>query len=97
MFNPDFKNEMVELAKHVKTYGLDYCEDEWNELTVGADLALNWSYQLGDNSFTGGAYHFPHWAVVSFNIDTDPYELADEICDQLEEAMAWELDQLQAA
>ena len=88
---------MVNLVKHVKTYGLDYCEDEWNELTVGADLDLNWNYQTGSNDYVGGAYGFKNWAVVSFCIDTDPYELADEICDQLEEAMAWELDQLQAA
>jgi hypothetical protein len=30
----------------------------WNPVTGG------WNYQTGDNSFTGGAYHFPVWAIA---------------------------------
>ncbi len=56
-------------------------------LTVGANLKGEWSYQTGDNSFTGGAYHFPHWAVVSVYKDSHSYNLADEIREELAEAL----------
>ena len=56
------------------------------QLTVGWDGVRDWSFQTGDNSFTGGAYGYPHWAVVAVYRDTDAGELADEIHEQLEEA-----------
>ena len=52
-------------------------------LTVATDDELScWSYQTGDNSFTGGAYGLPHWAVVYLSRDTIPAETADEIAEQ---------------
>lgn len=34
-------------------------------VTIGfSDDASSWNYQTGDNSFSGGAYGFPHWAVT---------------------------------
>jgi hypothetical protein len=60
----------------------DTDEDEcnFNDLTVGlSENGQEWSYQTGDNSFTGGAYSFPHWAVVSFSKDTTPKELIDDL------------------
>ncbi len=48
------------------------CEDDTLPgilVTVGADEnddgSFSWNYQTGDNSYTGGAYGFPHWAVIS--------------------------------
>ena len=58
------------------------------QLTVGWDGKENWSYQSGDNSFTGGAYGYQHWAVVSVHRDTDAERLASDIRGQLEEASA---------
>jgi len=55
------------------------------QLTVGWD-GQDWSYQTGDNSFTGGAYGYPYWAVVNVYRDTDASKLADEIQEQLENA-----------
>jgi hypothetical protein len=35
-------------------------------LTIGwSDETGGWSYQTGDNSCTGGAYFYPHWATVA--------------------------------
>jgi hypothetical protein len=57
------------------------------DVTIGADETGAWSYQTGDNSFTGGAYHYPHWAVVCLTRRSNSSELADEVRDQLAELM----------
>lgn len=59
-------------------------------LTIGftpetEEKDYSWSYQTGDNSFHGGAYFHPHWAVVSIYRDSDAKELAEECADQLGE------------
>ena len=56
------------------------------QLTVGWDGRKDWSFQTGNNSFTGGAYGYPHWAVVSVYRDDNPGSLVSELLDQLEEA-----------
>lgn len=70
-----FQSEVENLLKSVKgDIQPDYraCEDDTLPgilVTVGADEnddgSFSWSYQTGDNSYTGGAYGFPHWAVIS--------------------------------
>lgn len=62
-------------------------------LTIGftpetRDKDASWSYQTGDNSFTGGAYGHPHWAVISLYRDSEPSELVDDICSQLAELIS---------
>ena len=57
----------------------------WIDLTVGASPDGSWSYQTGDNSFTGGAYGHPDWAVVTLDADSKPEEVADDILDQIAE------------
>lgn len=57
-------------------------------LTIGftpedAQHDCRWAYQTGDNSFSGGAYGHPHWAVVSLYRDSDPAEIAEEIVSEL--------------
>lgn len=59
-------------------------------LTIGftpatPDKDASWHYQTGDNSFTGGAYGHPHWAVVSLYRDSVPSEVAEEIASQIGE------------
>jgi hypothetical protein len=62
---------------------------EWLDLTVGCSADGNsWGYQTGDNSFTGGAYGQPHWAVTSVVPDSTAEELYTEIVGQLEELLA---------
>lgn len=60
------------------------------QLTIGftpetEDKDHSWSFQTGDNSFTGGAYHHPHWAVVSLYRDSVPAKIAEEIASQIAE------------
>lgn len=59
-------------------------------VTVGAtirdDGSISWSYQTGDNSFTGGAYGHPIWGVGYLCRDSDLEDVArgivSEIADQ---------------
>ena len=53
-------------------------------LTVGADTE-GWSYQTGDNSYTGGAYGYATWGVGYLYRDSNPVERAHEIADELAE------------
>jgi len=53
-------------------------------VTIGSDTELSsWQYQTGDNSYSGGAYGFPHWAVVAIYRDSNPQEVAEDIAGQL--------------
>jgi hypothetical protein len=69
----------------------DYRSDDDGEndtpsmcVTIGwSDVSGNWSYQTGDNSFTGGAYHYPHWAVITLDRRSNSTELARDIINQL--------------
>jgi hypothetical protein len=58
------------------------------ELTVGADKSGDWSYQTGDNSYSGGAYGYPYWAVVGVYRDSNPRTIARDIRSQLSELAA---------
>jgi hypothetical protein len=51
------------------------------------DGALSWSYQTGDNSFTGGAYGFSAWGVVSLYRRSNSRELAEDAFSQAFDAM----------
>jgi len=51
-------------------------------VTLGEDGSLSWSYQTGDNSYTGGAYGHPVWAVVSLHRRSNSRELAKEAMDE---------------
>jgi len=57
------------------------------QLTCGINYQGDWSYQTGDNSYTGGAYGYPYWAVVSVYRRTNSRDLAREILDQWLELM----------
>ena len=60
------------------------------QVTFGTnDEMSSWSYQTGDNSYTGGAYSFPHWAVISLYRDSDPAELAHDAIDQIGHCLFW--------
>ena len=65
---------------------LDDTEDECsNQLTVGLpNSGDEWSYQTGDNSYIGGAYCFPHWAVVSFDNETTIDELFSDLMEEID-------------
>lgn len=58
-------------------------------VTIGCNNAGKWGYQTGDNSFTGGAYGFPHWALVYLYHDSNCRELAREAIGELKDAQVW--------
>jgi len=74
-----------EIKKNVGSYGDD---EDYITLTVGAsgEGRASWSFQTGDNSYTGGAYLYPHWAVVEVGKRDNSNEVAKEILNQLHEA-----------
>jgi hypothetical protein len=62
---------------------LDSGEEPEYTLTFSTnDNEDHWGYQSGDNSFTGGAYGLPHWAVIYFNEDLKTDELIEDIFSQ---------------
>lgn len=67
------RNDIESLLKGLKReIGDEYRASEDDTLpgmmvTVGAEPGedgISWGYQTGDNSYTGGAYGFQHWAVI---------------------------------
>jgi len=67
-------------------YRSEGCEDgpPSMDVTVGWTSSTGaWSYQTGDNSFTGGAYGHPNWAVVTLSRRSNSTELAKDIIEQL--------------
>lgn len=60
--------------------GIQYtlaCNDDQSEYAA----------QTGDNSYTGSAYSFPHWAVTGVYRDSDCAKLADYLLAELTELM----------
>lgn len=56
------------------------------QLTVGCNTRTGeWSYQTGDNSYTGGAYHYPHWGVVGVYRLGSARDIARDIRSQIAE------------
>jgi hypothetical protein len=54
------------------------------DLTIGwSPDDGDWSYQTGDNSFTGGAYLHPIWAVTTIDRRINSREVARDLRDQL--------------
>ncbi len=51
------------------------------------DNDASWSYQTGDNSYSGGAYSHPHWAVVSLYRRSNCKELANDCASQIYDAI----------
>lgn len=49
----------------------------------------SWSYQTGDNSYSGGAYGHPHWAVVSLYRRSNSRELAEDCASQIGDLVCW--------
>jgi hypothetical protein len=57
-------------------------------LTVGADDSGDWSYQTGDNSFSGGAYGFPFWGVAAVYRRSNSRDVARDIIGQIEDQLS---------
>ncbi len=60
-------------------------------ITVGAKPTpdgIVWAFQTGDNSYTGGAYGFPHWGVCDLHRRDNTTDLARDIVEQFLELWA---------
>ena len=89
--------DMVTLARDlIPVIEDDYrCSDDSDDsepgmqVTIGCECpsadSMSWSYQTGDNSFTGGAYGYAHWGIGYLYRDTIPEDFAAEIVGSLEE------------
>ena len=90
--------ELSELVRHVARQvprandpdANDYREDQDSlpsiDLTIGWDPDDGaWSYQTGDNSFTGSAYGYPIWAVTAVYRRQDSRAVARDLINQLDE------------
>ena len=70
----------------------DDCSPEGMDLTIATNGEANdcdtadWTFQTGDNSYTGSCYHYRHWAVTTVYPDTNPSETATELINQLDES-----------
>lgn len=86
----DIRALLIELKRDIDD---DYRADDDIDIpsmcvTIGADGRGQWSYQTGDNSYTGSAYHYPHWAVVTLTRRSNCTELAADVLDQLADLVA---------
>mgnify|MGYP000474689750 CR=1 FL=1 len=90
------KRDLRELVLSVKGEIDDDClafeEDDKPgiQLTVGCDEKGDWNFQTGDNSCSGGAYGFPHWAVVGVYRKSNCTEVAQDLLDQLHDLICYE-------
>lgn len=80
------------LVKHVKAnIADDYRAFEDDDipgiqLTVGWNPETGeWSYQTGDNMYSGDAYFYPIWAVCGVYRRSNSVELARDLIAQLED------------
>ena len=48
----------------------------------------NWTYQTGDNSYSGGCYFYPFWSVVYLYRDSNCRELARQAINELRDQIA---------
>jgi hypothetical protein len=56
-------------------------------VTLGVSDDGSWSYQTGDNSFTGGAYGHAYWAVIDLDRRSNCKALADDAVTQVADQM----------
>ena len=82
--------ELSNLIKAVKSdisseyRAFDDDETPGIQLTVATnDDMSEWTYQTGDNSYSGSCYFYPHWAVVGVYRRSNSRDVAKDILTQL--------------
>jgi hypothetical protein len=80
--------DLTSLVSAVKaTIESDHRADEGDHLpsillTVAISKDGSWDYQTGDNSYSGGCYFHPYWAVVSIYRRSNCRTIARDILEQ---------------
>jgi hypothetical protein len=83
--------ELAALIRHIKKYiHNDYIAEGDNkpgiDLTIGVDVKTGkWSWQTGDNSYTGAAYCYKDWAVTRVYRRTNSVDCARDIISQIKD------------
>lgn len=86
--------EVAGLMRHVKAqiprddpdYIAEGDDKPGIDLTIGVNtVSGEWSWQTGDNSYTGGAYHYPDWGVTRVYRATNSRDCARYLIDQVAE------------
>ena len=98
-FNTPSKSEVIELLEELLSHVNEDMEDGM-DITIASDGkvcdvtgSVDWNYQTGDNSYTGGCYGYWNWAVGTIEqnmCDCDIEDLALNLIDQLEEGLAYD-------
>ena len=74
-------------------YAIDENSEGVQMLTIGASVDDNgdvaWSWQSGDNSYTGGAYPYEHWGVCYFDPETNGDNYAKQVVTDLIQGLPW--------
>jgi hypothetical protein len=74
------------ITANIASFIEDAIEYDGLDLTIACnDQGDKWTYQTGDNSFTGSCYSLPHWAVTAVFENTTASELIEDVTRQLEE------------
>lgn len=90
--------EIASLVRDVKAQipvsDPDYIADEDDkpgiDLTIGVDVETgDWSYQTGDNSYTGGAYDYRDWGVTRVYRRSNSRDVARDLISQVLELNDW--------
>lgn len=93
VFEREVYQLLVELKKDIGDDYRAYEDDDkpGMQVTISTNDFSKWSYQTGDNSFTGGCYGHRHWAVLSLYRSSNSRELAAEAIGELLELAAAEM------
>lgn len=100
-FNSFWRRERKHLVALLKSLKKDIADDyrgsgEDNlpsfDITISMnEEATHWSYQTGDNSFTGNCYGHPYWGIGTVYRTSNCEELSKELIQSLSEAIPnWE-------
>ena len=85
-----YKKNLAKLIREVKKDISDEYRAFYEDETPGIQLTIGynpetkeWSFQTGDNSFTGGAYHYPVWGVAGIYRNSNSRDVATEIYNEI--------------
>lgn len=87
-FTQSFKSDLIKLIEQLKPeiYTIDGEDYPTMDITISINKdCTTWSYQTGDNSYTGSCYGDPYWGFTSFTEDCDAEIVAEELIDDLAE------------
>lgn len=83
----EIRSLLIQLKRDIRD---EYrCSDDPDDNTPGMLVTVattdgeSWSYQTGDNSYTGGCYSHPHWSLIYLYRRSNCTELASSAVDEL--------------